>query len=305
METTTRVPQDPRSSRGAAVDARDAAGKGRPRAPSWVLVLLAPVLMLGSYVLAVPVQMIPAVQRVGEENGPGAAMLMMLMHTIVLATCLVLVALTARWLLRTGLRGVGLVFTRASLPLFLLGWAVTAAVVLVAQAVSWGLRAAEVAVPTLPLETPDVPMGMAVMLLLLQVTQAVVLQGLPEELIWRGWLFRGMAHRPRLAAVVSAAAFGAMHIVSSGGQQNAAEFVLYVVMAGAFGLCAGAMTLWLRSLWPAVGVHAGLHLTIIGLSFVPGAEFGPVVWAVSAVLWIAVGAVLLARWKGDRVELVR
>lgn len=61
----------------------------------------------------------------------------------------------------------------------------------------------------------------------------------------------------------------------------------------------------MRSLWCAIEVHAGMHLTNLALMFTPLLYDGPVVWALQAGLWTTLGLVALLGWKGTRVKYDR
>jgi len=64
--------------------------------------------------------------------------------------------------------------------------------------------------------------------------QAFLLQGLPEELLFRGYQMTALRRRPIVALFISAAVFGVIHLASSGGQQNVLERMLYLVMPFGF-----------------------------------------------------------------------
>ncbi len=273
-----------------------------PRWPVWARVLVLPVCMLlatfSPILLQALLSLIPGLSAslnsdAGLPFGLGVMALSMLLAP--------LVAIALVWLLVTKvdlrtLRHTGLVWTRQSLGLFALGVAVSAAVL--------------VALATIlqPYARPLEPLGVPVWAYVVQgFVLGLVLQGFPEELIWRGYLLQSMRDRPILGVVVSALVFGAMHLVSVGGQQGWAERVVYVAQAGAFGFAAGALAILCRSLWPAVGIHAGLHFattacTVLGLS-----TEGPVLWAAVAAAYIIVGLIALglrARGEGGDAPVV-
>lgn len=99
---------------------------------------------------------------------------------------------------------------------------------------------------------------------------AFVFQGFGEEFLWRGYLLRHLQLNLRPAIWVSAAAFGVMHLISNGGQQDALDYLLYLATPFGFAMLAGAMAARLGSIWAAVGVHGGSHvahliLTLLGV----------------------------------------
>jgi membrane protease YdiL (CAAX protease family) len=119
--------------------------------------------------------------------------------------------------------------------------------------------------------------------LIAYLAQAFLLQAIPEELLFRGWLLSSLRARPGVAIVASTLAFTAIHLVSSGGQQNLAERFVYLALPLGFSLLAVGLLLWSGSLWAAVGVHGGFH---VGMAVV--ATSLP---AVDPVLsWVAIGA---------------
>ncbi len=123
--------------------------------------------------------------------------------------------------------------------------------------------------------------------------QAFLLQGLPEELLFRGYQMTALRTRPIVALFISAAVFGVIHLASSGGQQNVLERMLYLVMPFGFAIAGGALMILLDSLWAAVGVHGGVHVgSLIGL-FV-GLGSGPAFWVGCGLVWTMLGLVLLA-----------
>lgn len=143
--------------------------------------------------------------------------------------------------------------------------------------------------------------GMIIGTIVVKVAQAIALQAIPEELGWRGWLMHCLEQRPRLSLVVSAVVFGSLHMLSQGGQQNLTENFIYVGQAMAFAFVGGALALRLRSLWAAIGVHGGMHLTNLTLGFTPLNGSGPANWIFTTICWTVIGLVLLVGWRGDRV----
>ena len=209
-------------------------------------------------------------------------------------------ALFLVWLCMTRLEGrrlrdAGVVWTRSSLGLLGLGLAIAFAVTL-GTAVPLQSTGREVA-------DLGTPLWLGV---LLAVVRGMFMQGFPEELIMRGWLMQVLRNRPLVAVAVSTVAFGSLHFFSSGGQQSTLERLIYLLNPTAFGFCAAALVLLTRSLWPAVGIHAGMHLatlvgTLMGLSV-----DSPTIWAVSALGYTVVGVVVLVLWrrKGGSAEVV-
>jgi len=119
-----------------------------------------------------------------------------------------------------------------------------------------------------------------------------LLQGIPEELVWRGWFFSSMGST-RAAAVTSVLVFTVLHLISQGGQQNVLEHVIYLANPLGFAIAAMAVRIVSGSTWAAIGVHGGFHLANALLGERLGALEGPTTWVVAGLLWAAVGAVII------------
>lgn len=91
---------------------------------------------------------------------------------------------------------------------------------------------------------------------------AFLLQGIPEELLFRGYLRGTLAERVPVdtAVAVSAVSFGVLHIVSMGSGDTVAAKSLYVLYAIGMGLAAGGLRALTGSTWAAIGFHGGIHL---------------------------------------------
>jgi membrane protease YdiL (CAAX protease family) len=186
-------------------------------------------------------------------------------------------------------------------PLWLLGgtvvaFAAGAAAVLVAVPLG-------VAVPV----TSQPPAGPSVVVAMLVL--AFLVQGVPEEVLFRGYLVRTSADRLPVwgVVVVSSVLFGALHILSRSDADTSAERVLFAVMAVGLGASATAARLAAGSVWAAVGVHGGFHVTTFVLAswWVPTPEAygaylallaGTQLVAAAVVLRVAVGSGRL-RWR--------
>ncbi|MGO4957534.1 CPBP family glutamic-type intramembrane protease [Luteococcus sp. Sow4_B9] len=274
----------------------------RSRLPFWLCVPLAAVLMFGNYVFTF---LFAAILQFAAGNDVPAWMGVLTniaMSLITLATAIWFVHLVARRTIGDSLRDVGWRWSRDSWWLALTGWA---AVALCMVATNVFVRLVDVGARHPQMSQDDVPLYLFALGIVAKIGLAIALQGIPEELVWRGWLMRCLADRPLIALAVSAIVFGMLHFWSIGGQEGIGDRVLYCLHAAAFGFLAGALALRLRSLWCAVGVHAGLHLTT--LCFELGNVFvdGPAVWITESVLMLIVGVLFLAGWRGRRVEYLR
>lgn len=297
---TSHVPADSSADDVTPVTA-DASATARPRGPLWLRVLLVPVAMLvgalSPTLIQVPLSWIPGARE--WFNNPANLHLSVWVDVVIRAmptiTALFFVWLLITRLDRRRLRDAGVLWTRDSLRLLGLGLAVSAVVVLV--------TATTLQSSARPFEASGLPLWFAIYV---AIANAILLQGFPEELFFRGYLMQTMRAHPLAAVAVSAVVFGAMHWVSAGGQQNALERFLYLLNPMAFGFCAAALVLLTRSLWPAVGVHAGLHLANLVAVLLGLSVEGPMLWVASAVGYVIVGVVALSLWRkrGGRAPVV-
>ncbi|MEJ4100201.1 CPBP family intramembrane glutamic endopeptidase [Corynebacterium mastitidis] len=90
--------------------------------------------------------------------------------------------------------------------------------------------------------------------------RSYILQALPEELIYRGWLADVTRDRPRLTLAWTTAAFTVVHLVSSGGQEDLGDRMIYLALPLGMGLLAGALRLTTGSVWAGVATHGGMHM---------------------------------------------
>ncbi|MFC6355754.1 CPBP family intramembrane glutamic endopeptidase [Luethyella okanaganae] len=125
------------------------------------------------------------------------------------------------------------------------------------------------------------------------VSQSFLLQAIPEELLFRGWLLSTLRARPILAITVTTLSFTVVHLASNGGQETLAERLLYLAPPFGFSLLAVGMLLWTGSLWSAVGVHGGLHLGNTAATVLLPEVDAALSWVVIGALHTAVGAALI------------
>ncbi|WP_052460508.1 hypothetical protein [Microbacterium gorillae] len=98
--------------------------------------------------------------------------------------------------------------------------------------------------------------------------------------------------------------FTVIHLVSSGGQQNALERVIYLCLPFGFSLLAIGAMLLTGSLWAAIGVHSGIHLgTAAAMAWLPAVS-GPAWWALAGGVQAALGLTLIvtARRRDPAVQ---
>ena len=122
-----------------------------------------------------------------------------------------------------------------------------------------------------------------------------LLQAIPEEIIFRGWLIPSLGNT-KLAVALSVVVFGGMHIISQDAQQNLVERFIYLIMPLGFAFAAAIVRLASQSVWAAIGVHGGLHISGTIMFFLPN-ESSPLQWTLLGVLWTLVGIIINWRYK--------
>ncbi len=122
---------------------------------------------------------------------------------------------------------------------------------------------------------------------------AFLLQGIPEEIIWRGWLFSSLGET-RFAAASSVLGFTVLHLLSQVGQQNILEHITYLALPCGFAVTAMIVRIVSGSTWPAIGVHGGFHLVNYYVAEPLHLRTGSITWILQGLLWAAVGLLILA-----------
>ena len=194
-----------------------------------------------------------------------------------------LVWVLMRYVDRRPLREAGLGFDAKSIPLLIVGSVLMAAISMVA---SFGVAAfgPQYEITASPFPHP----WMAIVDLLFR---SLIHASFCEELLFRGYLMQTLPFRnPWIVALISAAAFGAMHLVSQGAQVGRFE---YAFAAFGFAFLAAAMVLVFRSIWPAVGVHFGTYVAD-DITNRLGWGAGPVTWLACGIAATVVGAIFIA-----------
>lgn len=257
--------------------------------PLWLLVLLMPVLMFANYLGALPLLLLGLVPGAKEALAGDLpqAMLGTVQWVVIALTSVLLVWLVQRYGVRRPLAAAGMLFTSRSVPLFLLG--VLLSVILSVPAL-WALHTQGLVPDAEPLADPLwLSIYAAVMM-------GVVMQGFPEELVFRGYGMGVLRDRPLVALAVTTLIFGALHLVSAGGQENLLDRVLYLLWPTGFAFAAGALVLLTRSLWPAVGIHGGSHLAVLLAQLAGIGESGRWAWTTIGLVYFVLGAVVLGLW---------
>mgnify|MGYP001330988048 CR=1 FL=1 len=197
-----------------------------------------------------------------------------------------LVRVIARRIDLSTLRRCGVIFDRATAPMLLLG---VATAVVLGTGAAFGVGAFGLLRGDGGTDGYSTWVFIATQLIL-----GLLVQGFPEELLFRGYLMRHVPLTIRSAIVLSASLFAILHLVSSGGQENMFERVLYLAGPFGFALLAGALSARLGSLWIAVGIHAGMHVSTMVNSLLGMGE-GPVLWVVQGALYTVVAVVLMVK----------
>ncbi len=296
--TTTTVP--------AARDAADPpqpglvlAGRAAPRSrwPWPAQALLCPVLLLAALIVPASLSLVPGMDRLDAPSTP-VSVAAAVMVGLCLSTTLLAVGVVALLLRLDGgrrLADVGWRLDRRTAAMLVLGMVISAVVVV---AVGIPLTAAGL------LRTEDAslagdPVGAV---LVVGLSQAFLLQAIPEELIFRGYLLGSLRMRPVLAVLTSGLVFGALHLASSGGQQGWGERMVYLADPIGFGLAAGALSLLTGSLWVAVGIHGGAHATLLSAELLERVDpafaigNGPASWLLTGLLYTVVAVVAMVAY---------
>ena len=137
---------------------------------------------------------------------------------------------------------------------------------------------------------PDLPWWAMVVA---TVSQAFLLQAVPEEMVWRGWLFSSLGET-RCAAVSSVLGFTAVHLFSQGGQHNLLEHLTYLVGPCGFAVTALIVRMISGSTWAAIGVHGGFLVVNDLLSDRLHLPVGSITWILQGLIWAVVGLFILA-----------
>ena len=139
----------------------------------------------------------------------------------------------------------------------------------------------------------SVPHGPAWLMIVESFSIAFLLQGIPEEIIWRGWLFSSLGET-RFAAASSVLGFTVLHLLSQVGQQNLLEHITYLALPCGFAVTAMIVRIVSGSTWSAIGVHGGFHLVNYYVAESLHLPVGSITWILQGVIWAVVGLLILA-----------
>ena len=272
-----------------------------PRLPlNWwgllVRIVAAFVMLMASNMVRVPLHQLPVAKR-EDAVGIGAN------AAIFLLTPIAVVIMLWGWMRfveRRQLRAIGLFDISKILSGILGGTAIVA----VPMAIGWVFlslfsepEAQHDAVPN------TASVGVIVASVVYVLVRSYLLQGIPEELIYRGWLFSTTAERPIFTVVWTTLAFTVPHLFSSGGQQSTTDFLLYLVLPLGMAVLAGAVVVWKKRVWSAAGPHGGMHAVMAVLAILFPVALDSTAWVTLGVTQLATGLALLAWWSSKKKSL--
>jgi membrane protease YdiL (CAAX protease family) len=268
----------------------------------WLRVLLTvAVLFLAPWAGAL-LSLVPGYDRAAEgPNLPLSLALIGCAFALALGAYLLGSVLLVRGVDRRPGRALGLHIDRGAAVGFLAGIGISVAVVLVVQGAASALGTGR------HIDAEQVEQALALPLwfdAVYLVLLAFVLQGIGEEVLFRGYLLQSLSNRPRLAVLVSATAFALMHLTSRGGQQGALEHVVYLALPFGFALAAGVLAIALCTVWAAIGIHGGFHLVSQTAAGFGMTADGPMVWLLHGAAFALIAAIVGSRIRATRWDEV-
>ncbi len=173
------------------------------------------------------------------------------------AGALGLVLLLRRHADRRPWSGIGLTLDRAAIPRLLFGIVLAVIVTTVAAAATVQLGLADWA-PSAGTTKKFAEQGLATTIIMIAISTLLV-QGFPEELVFRGYMFRNLGEALPLWATVASSSviFGSMHVFSNSAATTLGERMLYAVVATGLGLMLAACRTVSNTLWLGIGFHGG------------------------------------------------
>lgn len=200
---------------------------------------------------------------------------------------LTIVAALMRWWDRRPFSRIGLTPSMSGLAWFLAMVATGAIIGIVPAAVTGNIGPAAIPEGT--------PLWSGILIAL---ATGFLLQAIPEETIFRGWLLQSFGSRRLAGLIATTLLFTVIHLISQGGQQNLGDQILYLAVPLGFGFTAAVVRLVTGSLWGAIGVHGGFHVGgFLAETFAPDLN-PPWLWVTYGLAWAAVGAVILISNRG-------
>ncbi|WP_169332159.1 CPBP family intramembrane glutamic endopeptidase [Corynebacterium lubricantis] len=200
-----------------------------------------------------------------------------------------------RWIERRPIRVLRMLDARAAASGLAGGILIIGIVMVASWAMLAGVSPAETAVSGEELTGPggDLNNASITALVFFLISRSFLLQGIPEELLYRGWLFDVLRHRPWTAFGWTTVGFVAAHLFSSGGQQSVAEHIYYLIVPLGMSVLGAALVLWRGHFWWAAGTHGGFHFWLAICSVIYPVELGPRVWIVTGLAQMMAGVVIV------------
>lgn len=246
-----------------------------------------------------PLVLVPGLSAALEGSAAVAVAVSAGIAAVSLAAYLLASAALTRGVDRRSLADLGLRLDSRALLALLAGMGISLVVLLAAGLLEtltgWGRTAA-------PVEQPAVPLVLVIAMVLIR---AFLLQGIGEEVLCRGYLMVSLRSRPVLAVLAAAVVFTLPHLLSSGGQQGLGERFLYLAIPFGFALAAGVLAVALRSVWAAIGIHGGLHVSYAVVAALGLGLDGPVMWIVIGTLYTVAAVLIGIRLPRSRWDEVR
>ncbi len=277
-----------------------------PRLPAWARILLTAFLIIpaaSATLLGLGVLSLFGKQDLFWQTDEIAMVVRIACWTLPLIAYLLFSWALVRWVDRRPFRALGLTWNRNAAKALGIG---TMLAVVIAVA---GYGVAAVAGLGAPMEAAGAagveagPMGplLIVLTLIMLLVRAYVLQGIGEELLFRGYLMQSLARRPHAAVWLSAFAFCIPHLTSTGGQQNLLDHLVYLLIPFGFGVSAGYLAIAMRSVWAAIGIHGGFHVgnAVAGVILLE-LPWGIPVHLVLGLAHLALGLVIAVRIPASR-----
>jgi uncharacterized protein len=214
------------------------------------------------------------------------------------ASTLGMVLLLRRHADRRPWSGIGLILDRTAIPLLLFGIVLAAIVTTVAAAVTVQLGLADWG-PSADTTKTLTEQGLATTIIMIAISTLLV-QGFPEELVFRGYMFRNLGETLPLWATVASTSliFGSMHVFSDSEATTLGEHVFYAVVATGFGLMLAVCRTVSNTLWLGIGFHGGYNAFNGRFATVHQGAFIPA-WLIVLGVLIAAAALTIAvrQWR--------
>lgn len=299
MITTPRTPSSQPADPADAVD--PAPDRRGPRLPVLVRLLLTLVLFVPAVFAGTLLLLVPGYDALLGRTDEIAVLAYAPVTALTLAGYLLAAWLLVRWGDRRRFRDLGLRLDRTALLGLLVGLVASFVIALVVGMAAGALDLGRAVEDGAAGEAGISPLAVLAVVLL----QAFVLQGIGEEVLFRGYLLQTLRRRPVASVLIAAVVFTIPHLFSSGGQQGLAERVLYLAIPFGFALSAGYLMIALRSTWAAIGIHSGVHLATFIVAQLGFTHDGPAVWLALGALHALLGAAVALRIPQSRWDEVR